>query len=150
MGRTTETLRERDSCYWPPSCCRPTPRAGIQETRHNADNGSIVMPSKAETPCRNRGFLDWDRSDLNREPKDYESVSGCCPTTDNVETCGVLGFSVAPKVALATAENGCERLTLVAESDPGLARLVAAWPRLSATAKRMILAALEAEQDQVP
>jgi hypothetical protein len=30
--------------------------------------------------------------------------------------------------------------------DPDLARLVAAWPDLSATAKRMILAALEADR----
>jgi hypothetical protein len=54
--------------------------------------------------------------------------------------------SVAQKVATDTAENGCERLITAAETDPELARLVSAWPKLSATAKRMILAALDADQ----
>ncbi len=60
------------------------------------------------------------------------------------------GFSssVAQKVATDTAENGCERLISAAESDPELARLVSAWPKLSAVVKRMILAALEADQEQ--
>ena len=49
-------------------------------------------------------------------------------------------------VATDTAENGCERLMLAAETDPDLARLVSAWPLLSAVVKRMILAALEADQ----
>ena len=44
------------------------------------------------------------------------------------------------------AENGCERLISAVESDPELARLVSAWGTLSATAKRMILAALDADQ----
>ena len=47
-------------------------------------------------------------------------------------------------VATDTAENGCERLMLAAETDPDLARLVSAWPMLSAVVKRMILAALDA------
>ena len=54
--------------------------------------------------------------------------------------------SVAQKVATDTAENGCERLLSLAETDPELARLVTAWPKLSAVVKRMILAALEADQ----
>ena len=54
--------------------------------------------------------------------------------------------SVAQKVATDTAENGCERLMLAAETDPDLARLVSAWPMLSAVVKRMILAALDADQ----
>ena len=54
--------------------------------------------------------------------------------------------SVAQKVATDMAENGCERLISVAQTDPDLARLVSAWATLSATAKRMILAALDADQ----
>ena len=50
---------------------------------------------------------------------------------------------VAQMVATDTPENGCERLISVAETDPELARLVSAWPTLSAVAKRMILAALD-------
>ena len=48
----------------------------VQETRRNDDlsNRPVANPSKAEIPCKNRGFRDWDRSDLNREPKDYESA----------------------------------------------------------------------------
>ena len=48
-------------------------------------------------------------------------------------------------VATDTADNGCKQLITVAETDPELARLQAAWPHLSATAKRMILAALDAD-----
>ena len=119
--------------------------------RHgNRDDADITGLAKAEIPCKNRGFRDWDRSDLNREPKDYEAVSECHLTLDDVEACGVLGFSVASKVALATVSDGCEPLISVAEADPQLARLIAAWPALSATVKRMILAALEAEQAHVP
>ncbi len=55
--------------------------------------------------------------------------------------------SVAHKVATDTAENGCERLISLAETDPELARLVSAWPKLSATAKRMILAVLDAGRE---
>ena len=47
-------------------------------------------------------------------------------------------------VATDTTENGCERWISLAETDPELARLVSAWPKLSAVVKRMILAALEA------
>ena len=50
-------------------------------------------------------------------------------------------------VATDTAENGCERLMLAAETDPDLARLVSAWPMLSVVVKRMILAALDADQN---
>ena len=53
---------------------------------------------------------------------------------------------VAQMVATDTAENGCERLMLAAETDPDLARLVSAWPMLLAVVKRMILAALDADQ----
>ena len=53
---------------------------------------------------------------------------------------------VAQMVATDAAENGCERLISLAETDPELARLVSAWPKLSAVVKRMILAALEADQ----
>ena len=54
--------------------------------------------------------------------------------------------SVALKVATDTAESDCERVILVADTDPDLARLLTAWPKLSATARRMILAALDADQ----
>ena len=54
--------------------------------------------------------------------------------------------SVARKVATDTPENGCERLISAAETDPELARVVTAWPKLSAVVKRMILAALDADQ----
>ena len=53
---------------------------------------------------------------------------------------------VAQMVATDVVENDCERLSEVAVSDPDLARIVVAWPKLSATAKRMILAALDADQ----
>ena len=48
------------------------------------------------------------------------------------------------------AENGCERLIAATETDPDLARLVSAWPMLSAVVKRMILAALDADQRDAP
>lgn len=35
-------------------------------------------------------------------------------------------------VATGTAENGCERLILATETDPDMARLLSAWPILSA------------------
>ena len=54
--------------------------------------------------------------------------------------------SVAQKVATSVVENGCERLMVGDETDPELGRLVKAWANLSATAKRMILAALDADQ----
>ncbi len=54
---------------------------------------------------------------------------------------------VAQMVATDTAENGCERLLSLAETDPELARLVSAWPKLSAVVKRMMLAALDAGQE---
>lgn len=49
--------------------------------------------------------------------------------------------------ATDTAENGCERLISLAETDPELARLMSAWPKQSVVVKRMILAALEADQE---
>jgi hypothetical protein len=52
---------------------------------------------------------------------------------------------VAQMVATDTAENGCERLISLAETDPDLARLVSAWSRLSPVVKRIILAALDAD-----
>ena len=55
---------------------------------------------------------------------------------------------VAQMVAHDTAKNGCERLISLAESDPELARLVSAWPMLSAVVKRMILAALDADRGE--
>ena len=58
--------------------------------------------------------------------------------------------SVAPKVATDTPENGCERLITAAETDPDLARLVTAWPKLSPMVKRKILAALDADQGKTP
>ena len=54
---------------------------------------------------------------------------------------------VAPKVASETVERGCEGLVSVGHSDPDLARLLKAWPKLTATVKRMILAVLDAGQD---
>ena len=80
-------------------------------------------------------------------------VVGLEPTTYGLKVRGThrqnKGFasSVAQKVATDTAENGCERLMSLAETDPELARLVSAWPKLSAVVKRMILAALEAGQE---
>ena len=79
-------------------------------------------------------------------------VVGLEPTTYGLKVRGKprqnkgLASSVAQKVATDTAENGCERLISLAETDPELARLVSAWPKLSAVVKRMILAALEADQ----
>ena len=81
-------------------------------------------------------------------------VVGLEPTTYGLKVRGKRreneGFlsSVAQKVATDMAENGCERLISLAETDPELARLVSAWPKLSAVVKRMILAALEADQEQ--
>ncbi len=49
-------------------------------------------------------------------------------------------------VATDVAEGDCKRVISVADTDPDLARLLAAWPKLSGTAKRMILAALDADQ----
>ena len=54
---------------------------------------------------------------------------------------------VAQLVATDTAENGCERLIAAAETDPDLARIVAAWGSLSVTVKRMILAVLDASHE---
>ena len=51
-------------------------------------------------------------------------------------------------VATDVVEDDCERVISVAQTDPDLARLLAAWPKLSATAKRMILAALDADQGE--
>ena len=61
------------------------------------------------------------------------------------------GFAsvVAQMVATDIPENGCERLISAAETDPELARVVTAWPKLSAVVKRMILAALDADQGHV-
>ena len=39
--------------------------------------------------------------------------------------------SVAQKVATDTADDGREQLITAAETDPDLARLVGAWPKLS-------------------
>ena len=49
-------------------------------------------------------------------------------------------------VVTDVAESACERVISVADADPDLARLLAAWPKLSATARRMILAALDTDQ----
>jgi len=49
-------------------------------------------------------------------------------------------------VATDTPENGSERLKSAADSAPDLARIVAAWPKLSPVTKRMILAALDADR----
>ena len=57
-------------------------------------------------------------------------------------------ISVAQKVATDIAGNDCERLIAVATAYPELARLVRAWPKLSATVRRTILAALDADQGQ--
>ena len=53
-----------------------------------------------------------------------------------------LAISVAQKVATDTAENGCERLMLAAETDPDLARLVSAWPLLPAHIRATIATVL--------
>jgi hypothetical protein len=45
-------------------------------------------------------------------------------------------------------ENGCEPLIAAAETGPELARLVSAWPKLSSTAKGMILSAVVADQGE--
>lgn len=54
---------------------------------------------------------------------------------------------VAQMVATDAAENDCERLISAGETDPDLARLVAAWPKLTAMVKRMIMAALDASHE---
>ena len=55
----------------------PRTSSQVQETRRKqvAETDTTITPSKAENPRKNRGFRDWDRSDLNREPKDYESLA---------------------------------------------------------------------------
>lgn len=45
-------------------------------------------------------------------------------------------------VATEMVDNGCKRLSQVHESDPELRRIVSDWPKLSKTAKRMIVAVL--------
>lgn len=57
---------------------------------------------------------------------------------------------VAQMVATEMAETVCERLMSADETDPDLARLVSAWPLLSAVVKRMILAALDADCGEHP
>ena len=57
---------------------------------------------------------------------------------------------VAQMVATETGDNGCERLKPVAQTDPELARIMVVWPKLSATARRMILAAVETDQEECP
>lgn len=120
--------------------------------RHgNLDDADNTRLAKAEIPCKNRGFRDWDRSDLNREPKDYESLSGQGLKGIEDGSCGKCDFQVAPKVALATAENDCESLTtdddsdrqsspLAVPIDPDLAKIVAAWSMLAEPLKRAVLA----------
>ena len=53
-----------------------------------------------------------------------------------------LPILVAQKVATDTAENGCERLMLAAETDADLARLVSAWPMLPAHIRATIATVL--------
>ena len=55
---------------------------------------------------------------------------------------------VAQMVATDVVENDRERVISVADTDPDLARLVEAWPMLSAVVKRMILAALDADRGE--
>ena len=84
------------------------------------------------------------RWELNPRVTDLQSVANA----QNPREKSGLVSSVAQKVATDTAENGCERLISLAETDPELTRLVSAWPKLSAVVKRMILAALEADEKE--
>ena len=79
------------------------------------------------------------------EPAPFGSV-------DRGKTHDLQGYSpvVAPMVATEIADNGCKQLISAPPLDPGLARIVAVWPNLSPTAKRMILAALESDQGEPP
>ncbi len=103
-----------------------------QDTRRNddTDNDSILMPSKTENPCRNRGFCDWDRSDLNREPKDYESAGTQEICRSNEQPDSELEKQVE------TASNGAQQKAQhfrpdAGETNPQLARLIECWPRLT-------------------
>ena len=88
------------------------------------------------------------------ENEGFEEVKavGLEPTTYGLKVRGKhrgntgVSSSVAQKVATDIAENEWERVISVDDVDPDLARLLVAWPKLSATAKRMILAALDADQ----
>ena len=51
-------------------------------------------------------------------------------------------------VATDTADNGCHRLTLVAEMDPELMRVIAAWPNLAAHLRCAILALVATNTSQ--
>ncbi len=98
--------------------------------------------NKPQIPAGNEGFLcDGEKASVGVEP----TRDGFAIRCEHRKNRG-LASSVAQKVATDMAENGCERLISVEEIDPDLARLVTAWARLSATAKRMILAALEADE----
>ena len=84
------------------------------------------------------------------EPATFGSVDRRTDSviTDEVGRSGNSLNSVAPKVATDVVDNDYERLIEAGETDPELARLVSAWPTLSAMVKRMILAALDASQGQ--
>ena len=98
-------------------------------------------------------------SDRSRTDDDGFAIRLTDSTANDSETsCGKARRSVAPKVALAMAENGCESLTTVENSDrqnsplagdvdPDLARVVSSWPGLPEHLKAAVMALVTTVQN---
>ncbi len=89
----------------------------------------------------------WDRWDSNPEPKDYESGVDKLEPHDAVSSCGNRGVVVAPMVALAAGDLGCKAVSIGEDESrtemivpPELVVLVARWPVLSESVRRVVLA----------
>ncbi len=114
--------------------------ADVDDARTTRSTNKPRFPGENEALCE------------DSDPSESVKVVGLEPTTYGLKVRGKarknadISSVVAQMVATDTPENGCERLMSLAETDPELARLVSAWPKLSAVVKRMILAALEADQ----
>ena len=116
-----------------PGSMATTPGSGQKHEKPQVPRGNEALLASADQRRR------WES---NPRMTDLQSVA--LPQNP----CDKRGFpsSVAQKVATDTPKNGCERLIAAAQTDPDLARILAALPKSSAAAKRMILAALEADQ----
>ncbi len=107
------------------------------------------FPTTAKFPRETAGYdtvrvIKYPREDSNLQPSASEADVKPSFPRKNKGSANV----VAQMVATDTPENGCERVRTADETDPDLARLVSAWPLLSAVVKRMILAGLDAAQTQ--